>query len=109
MTRERHVFQNLNMKDGELVGFRGIHKGKIIRSNTKRNYSIPSVDNINVFLVEKLMHNILSISQLSDIDFDVFFNQMSYKADSRIYGFVLFSGTSGNNIYKIKLSNLQKQ
>lgn len=89
--------------------FRGIHKGKIIRSDTKRNYSLPSINNINVFLVEKLMHNIPSISQLSDIEFDVFFNQMSNKADNRIYGFVLFSGTSGNNIYKTKLSNLQKQ
>ena len=55
------------------------------------------------------MHNLLSISQLSDNGYDIIFNQTSYKAVSQKDGSVMFNGKRKNNIYKIKLSDLKNQ
>ena len=55
------------------------------------------------------MHNMLSISQLSDNGYDIIFNQNSCKAVSQKDGTILFNGKRKNNIYKIKLSELKSQ
>ena len=81
MTGERHVFQDLELKPGGVVGFGGNQKGNIIGSGTVGNGKLPSIN--NVLLVEGLMHNLLSISQLSDNGYDVIFNQTSCKAVSQ--------------------------
>src|ERR1044072_3237820 len=75
MMGERHMFQGLELKPGGVVGFGGNQKGKIIGSGTICNGKCPSIK--NVLLVEGLMHNLLSISQLADNGYDVIFNQKS--------------------------------
>lgn len=54
------------------MGFRGDKKGKIIGSETVGISSLASIT--NVLLVDGLMHNLLSISQLSDSGYDIIFN-----------------------------------
>src|ERR1044072_3781142 len=76
MTGERHMFQELELKPGGVVGFGGNQKGKIIGSGTIGYGKSSSIK--NVLLVEGLMHKLLSISQLADNGYDVVFNQKSW-------------------------------
>ena len=55
------------------------------------------------------MHNLLSISQLSDNGYDIIFNQNSCKVVSQKDGTILFNGKRKNNIYKIKIYELKSQ
>src|ERR1044072_6323779 len=107
MTGERHMFQELELKPGGVVGFGGNQKGKIIGSGTIGNGKSPSIK--NVLLVEGLMHNILSISPLADNGYDVIFNQKSCKVISQKDASTLFNGKRKNNIYKIRISDLERQ
>src|ERR1044072_7555554 len=107
MTGERHMFQELELKPGGVVRYGGNQKGKIIGSGTIGNGKCPSIK--NVILVEGLMHNLLSISQLADNGYDVIFNQKSCKVISQKDGSTLFNGKRKNNIYNISISDLEKQ
>ena len=89
------------------MGFGGNQRGKIIGSGTIGNGNLPYIN--NVLLVDRLMHNLLSISQLSDNGYDIIFNQNSCKAVSQKDVTILFNGKRRNNIYKIKLSELKSQ
>lgn len=60
------MFQSLELNHGGIVGFRGDQKGKIIGFEIVGNDYLPSIT--NALLVEVLMHNLLSITQLSDND-----------------------------------------
>ena len=71
------MFQSLELKPGGHVGFGG-NPREIIGSGTVGNGNLPSIS--NVLLVDGLMHNLLSISQLSDNDYDIILNQKSCKA-----------------------------
>jgi hypothetical protein len=55
------------------------------------------------------MHNLLSISQLSDNGYDIIFNQKTCKAINQNNGTVPFTDKRKNNIYKINLSDLKDQ
>ena len=101
------MFQDLELKPDGFVGFRGDQKGKIISFGKVGNNSLPSIT--NVLLVDGLMHNLLSISQLSDNGYDIIFNQKYCKALSQKDGFILFNGKRKNNIYKIRLFDLKNQ
>src|ERR1044072_5970279 len=107
MTGERHMFQELELKAGGVVRFGGNQKGKIIGSGTIGYGKSPSIK--SVLLVEGLMHNLLSISQLADNGYDVLFNQKSCEVVSQKDGSILFNGKRKNNIYKISISDLVKQ
>jgi hypothetical protein len=72
------MFQILELKDDGYVGFRGNQKGRIRGSGTIGNGTLPFIS--DVLYVEGLMHNLLSISQLSDNGYDVIFNQKTCKA-----------------------------
>ena len=89
------------------MGFGGNQRGKIIGSGKVGNGNLPSIS--NVLLVDGLMHNLLSIIQLSDNGYDIIFNQNSCKAVSQKDGTILFNGKRKNNIYKIKLFELKSQ
>ena len=60
------------MKEGGAVGFGGNQTGKIIGTRTIGNSSI-SIN--NVWLVDRLRHNLLSISQFCDTGYDVMFDK----------------------------------
>src|ERR1051325_8146622 len=107
MTGRKHMFESLELKAGGYIGFRGNQKGKIIGSRTIGNSSLPFIT--NVLLVDGLMHNLLSISQLSDNVYDIIFNQKSCKVVTQKYGTILFNGKRKNSIYKIKFSELKSQ
>src|ERR1044072_3026430 len=107
MTGERYMLQELELKAGGVIGFGGNQKGKIIGSGTIGYGKSSSIK--NVILVEGLMHNLLSISQLADNGYDVMFNQKSCKVVSQKDGSILFNGKRKNNIYKISISDLVKQ
>src|SRR3954463_3232872 len=89
------------------VRFGGNQKGNIMGSGPIGNSNSPSIT--NVLLVEGLTHNLLSISQLSDNDYDIIFNQKSCKAVSQKDGTIMFNGKRKNNVYEIKLSELKNQ
>ena len=65
------MFQGLELKPRGYVGFGGNQRGKIIGSGIIGNGNLPSIT--NVLLVYGLMHNLLSISQLSDNGYDIIF------------------------------------
>lgn len=66
------MFQTITLKEEGSVGFRGGYKGKVIGMGTIGN-SIISVN--NVWLVNGLKNNLLSISQFCDIGYEVVFNK----------------------------------
>ena len=101
------MFQSLELKYGGYVGFGGNQKGNIIGSGTIGNSTLPSIT--NVLLVDGLMYNLLSISQLSDNGYEIIINQKSCKAISKKDGSILFNGKRKINIYKIKLSEIKSQ
>src|SRR3954466_14372632 len=107
MTGRRSTFQDLVLKPGGEVKFGGDQKGKIIGSGTIKFGNSPSIT--NVLLVEGLTHNLLSISQLSDNDYDIIFNQKSCKAVSQRDGSILFTGKRKNKVYKTDLQDLKNQ
>ena len=80
MTRRKHMFKELELKDAGFVGFGWYQKGKIKGSGTIGNWTLPSIS--NVMYVEGLMHNLLSISQLSDNGYDIIFNKKGCKVVS---------------------------
>ena len=104
MTGRKHMFQSLELKPGGYVGFGGNQRGNIIGSGTVGNVNLPSIN--NVLQVDGLMHNLLSISQLSDNNYDIILNQKSCKGVSQKDGTILFNGKRKNIIYKIKLYEL---
>src|SRR3954463_15085326 len=107
MTGRMSTFQDLVLKPGGEVKLGGDQKGKIIGSGTISLGNSPSIT--NVLIVEGLTHNLLSISQLSDNGYDIIFNQKSCKAVSQKDDSILFTVKRNNNIYKIDLSDLEKQ
>jgi len=75
MMGERSLFLTLTMKEGGTVGFGGNQTGKIIGTGTIGNSSI-SIN--NVWLVDGLRHNLLSICQFCDNGYDVLFVKNNY-------------------------------
>jgi len=74
MTGEKSMFLTLAMKEGGNVKFGGNQFGKIIGTRTIGNASI-SIN--NVWLVDGLKHNLLSMSQFCDNGYDVLFDKTS--------------------------------
>ena len=70
--RKFYMFLTLTMKEGETVGFGGHQNSKIIGIGTIGNSSI-SIN--NVWFVDGLRHNLLSISQFCDSGYDVMFDK----------------------------------
>ena len=79
------------------MGFRGIQKGKIIDSGAISNSSFPSIH--NVWLIDGLKHNLLSISQLCDNVYNVMFNKILCKVINQTDGSIFLSGKRKNNVY----------
>ncbi|RDX91960.1 hypothetical protein CR513_25976, partial [Mucuna pruriens] len=73
MTEERFMLQDIRPNSRGWVTFRGNQKGKVTRIGRIGKHHFPSIDNI--LFVEGLKHNLLSISQLCDNGYDVFFNK----------------------------------
>lgn len=102
MTGRRHMFKSLELKPEGTVGFGGNQKGKITGFGTIGNGSLPSIH--NVLLVKGLMHNLLSISQLSDNGYDIIFNKKI--PNLLVIRMVMYSSMVGGRTTFIKLDFL---
>src|SRR4030066_2078038 len=102
MTGDKSMFQTLSMKEGGSVGFGGHQKGKIVGTGMIGNSSL-SIN--NVWLVEGLTHNLLSISQFCDSGYEVVFDK-SFCTVMNSDKSVVFKGSSKRNVYKINFSDL---
>ena len=98
MTREKLMFQTLNMKEGGVAGFRGNQKGKVTGMSIISNSSILIND---VWLVDGLKHNLLSISQFCDSGCKVMFNKNICIVMNEFDKSVGFKGKRKGNVYKI--------
>jgi len=106
MTGDRSLFLTLTMKEGGTVGFGGNQTGKIIGSGTIGNSSI-SIN--NVWLVDGLNHNRLSISQFCDNGYDVLLVKNNCTVINTHDQSIVFKGKRRNNVYKINFSELTDQ
>jgi len=101
MTEERHMLKDLVMKEGGMVGFGGNQRGNIVGTRTIGNFSI-SIN--NVWYVDGLRHNLLSISQFCDNGYKDTCKVINESDKSTI-----FIGQRKNNVYKINFSDLVDQ
>src|SRR4030042_2014866 len=107
MTGDKSMFQTLSMKEGGSVGFGRHQKGKIISTGMIGNSSISIKD---VWLVDGLTHNLLSISQFCDNGYEVMFDK-SFCTVMNSNKTIVFKGSRKGNVYKIlkksfKLKNI---
>ncbi|KAK2445742.1 putative mitochondrial protein [Trifolium repens] len=100
------MFQTLTLKEGGTVGFGGNQKGKIIGTCIVGNSSL-SIK--NVWLVDDLKHNLLSISQFCDSGFNVKFDKEACTVINDSDKSILFKGLRRGNVYKVNLSELTEQ
>jgi hypothetical protein len=106
MTGEKSMFLTLTMKEGENVKFGGNQSGKIIGTRTIGNSSI-SIN--NVWLVDGLEHNLLSISQFCYNGYDVMFEKTNCTVINKDNKFIVFKGKRMENVFKINFSELVDQ
>jgi len=106
MTGEKSMFITLTMKEGGNVMFRGKQAGKIIDTWTISNSSI-SIN--NVWLVDGLEHNLLSISQFCDNGYDVMFDKTNCTVVNKNDNSIMFKRKRMENVYKINFSELVDQ
>jgi len=88
------------------VGFGGNQTGKIIGTGIIGNSSI-SIN--NVWLVDGLRHNLLSISQFCDNGYDVLFVKNNCTVINKDDQSIVFKEKRRNNVYKINFSELTDQ
>jgi len=100
------MFLTLTMKEGGTVGFGGNQTSKIIGTGTIGNSSI-SIN--NVWLVDGLRHNLLSISQFCDNGYDVLFVKNNCTVINKDDQSIAFKGKRRNNVYKINFLELADQ
>jgi len=103
MTGEKSMFLTLTMKEGGKLKFGSNQSGKIIGIGTIGNSSI-SIN--NVWLVDGLEHNLLSISQFCDNGYDVMFGKTNCTVINKDDNSIVFKGKRIENVYKISFSEL---
>ena len=86
--------------------FGGNQSGKIIGTGTIGNSST-SIN--NVWLVDGLEHNLLSISQFCDNGYDVLFEKPNCTVVNKEDKSIVFKGKRVDNVYKINFSELADQ
>jgi hypothetical protein len=100
------MFQTVNIKEEGTMGFVGNQKGKIIGMRTIGNSSI-SIN--NVWFVDGLRHNLLSISQFCDSGYEVMFDKNNSTVINKADKSIVFKDKRKNNAYKINFSKLTDQ
>jgi len=106
MIGEKSIFLTLTMKEGGNVKFGGNQADKIIGTGTIGNTFI-SIN--NMWLVDGLRHNLLSISQFCDNGYDVMFDKTNCTVVNKNDNSIVFKGNRIDNVYKINFSELVDQ
>ena len=104
MTGDKDQFITLQMKDGGLVTFRDNGKGRIIEIGKIKITPCTFIE--DVLLVDKLKHNLLSISQLCDKGFKVIFELSMCIVTNSLDSNNKFIGHRLRNIYVVDLNVL---
>ncbi|XP_021747562.1 uncharacterized protein LOC110713418 [Chenopodium quinoa] len=102
MTGDKSKLLSLEDYPGGTVTFGDNKKGKIIGKGKIGRSKSHSID--NVFLVEGLMHNLLSISQFCDKGNSVSFTSDSCNIIKKKSGKVVLEGTRRGNTYTVDLN-----
>ena len=104
MTRDENQFISLEVKEGGIVSFGDNAKGKIVEIGKVPISSSFCID--NVLLVEGLKHNLLSINQLCDKNFNVSFKSSIYNVACPITNYIIVNGYRNKNMYIVDLDNI---
>jgi len=106
MIGEKSMFLTLTMKEEGNVKFGGNQSGKIIGTG---NFGNSSISIYNVWLVDGLEHNLLSISQFYDNGYDVIFEKTNRTIINKDNKSIVFKGKRIENVYKINFFELVDQ
>ena len=104
MVGDINQFFTLKSKEEGFVTFGDNKKSKIISIDNIK--IIPSIFIENVLLVDKLKHNLLSISQLCDVGFDVNFKTSMCIVADPLNSNSKFIGQRFDNVYVVDLDDL---
>ena len=104
MTVDRKLFSKLEKKNGGSVTFGDNAKGKVIGIGTIGNHSSTCIQ--NVFLIDGLKHNILSVSQLCDDGYKAIFDTNTCLVSKSLDDKIIFKGKRSSNIYTIDMHSL---
>ena len=107
MTRDKEQFNKLDAKDGGHVTFGDNTKGKIIGIGEIGNPLSLSIH--HVLFVDGLKHNLLSISQLCEMENKVTFYPKNYFVSSLDEDKVIFNGERVDNVYVIDLNKIDNK
>ena len=99
MSGDKSLFVEVKMKNHGYVTFGDNNEGKIIGIGKVGKEPLPTID--NVYLVDGLQHNLLSVSQLCDMDYDVRF-ESSYCTVLK-HDKIAFVGFRHGNIFIVNL------
>jgi hypothetical protein len=104
MTGNFNLFRSYEpTSKGGSVTFGDSSKGKILGEGSIGNPESLIIN--HVYYVDKLTHNLVSISQLSDSDLEITFDKKTCKIKDA-FGKLLLSGYREENIYKIEINKL---
>ena len=106
-TGDKDQFNKLDAKDGGHVTFRDNAKGKIIGIREIGNPQSLSIH--HVLFVDGLKYNLLSISQLCDMENKVIFYPKNCFVSSLDEDKVIFSGERVDNVYVIDLNKIDNK
>ncbi|XP_019248325.1 PREDICTED: uncharacterized protein LOC109227582 [Nicotiana attenuata] len=96
MTGDKQLFKTVTKLDGGTVTFGDKSKGNVI--GVRKVPLSPTCDVDEVYLVDELGYNLLSISQLCDNDYEVRFKKHGWFIDDES-GKVILSGNRDRNVY----------
>ena len=106
MTGDKEQFFTLESKKGGAVTFGDNNQGHIIGIGKIQITPSTFVDNVR--FVDGLKHNLLSVSQLCDKDFDVLFKPSMCIITNLIDNSLVFKGLRCDNVYVVDLDDLAK-
>ena len=106
MTGDQSIFFSLEPYVGGIVTFGDNMNREIIARNNVGKSSSQALG--NVFLVDKLQHNLLSISQICDKDNKVIFPSNNCKITRCDNGKVILVGTRMGNTYCVCLDDIPR-
>ncbi|XP_073223493.1 uncharacterized protein [Cicer arietinum] len=104
MTGDKSKFLTLNSKNDGYVKYGDNNKGKILGVGDIGSKSTAVIK--DVLYVKGLKHNLLSISQLYDKGFQVYFTSQSCTLEHKVDKNMKLVGERINNIYMINFDSL---
>ena len=107
MTGDKSQFISLEAKNRGVVTFGDNGKGKII--DLDNILITPSTCIENILLIEGLMHNLFSISQLCNIGFNILFKSSYCIVTSSFDDSIKFIGKRHGNVYIVDLDKLKNE